>query len=466
MTIVKQQALRELLARGAEKARRTSKSVLVSQLTEIPSLDPLSFFACGQTERFFWTDPGREVALAGNGAARRLTAEGEGSFPEVERQRQVLLEHAVIDADPAVPAGGPVFFGGFTFDPLKENSHLWKDFPNGGELTLPVFMLTVADGRSWLTTNAVIDQDTDPNGMAEQLIGKQERLMEASRQFEMMDEPEPVYTVTGTDTNEWKKAVRRAAGEIRDGLMEKVVFARKLEVGRQRPFSPSHVLMRLREQQPNSFLFAIGKKEHCFLGASPERLVKRTGDTFISTCLAGSIARGRTKAEDERLGEWLLNDRKNLVEHDVVVHMIKDAIGQVCPHVDVSGDPVLYKMRDIQHLYTSVVGKATHEASLLSVVERLHPTPALGGFPKKAALEKIREKEPESRGWYASPVGWIDYKGDGEFAVAIRSGLLQKNRASLFAGSGIVGDSDPDIEYRETEMKFRPMLSALGGVRA
>ena len=228
-------------------------------------------------------------------------------------------------------------------------------------------------------------------------------------------------------------------------------------------FSPASILSRLQKEQPTSYLFAIKNENDCFLGATPERLVKRHDGKFYSTCLAGSIRRGKTKEEDDQLGNELLNDKKNLHEHAVVVHMIKDAMAACCEEVIASDQPQLYKVKDIQHLYTPVVGKAKEGVSLLQMVKKLHPTPALGGYPKEEAIKKIREVEHLDRGWYAAPVGWIDFAGNGEFAVAIRSGLLQGKEASLFAGCGIVGDSDPITEYNETLMKFRPMLSALGG---
>jgi menaquinone-specific isochorismate synthase len=121
------------------------------------------------------------------------------------------------------------------------------------------------------------------------------------------------------------------------------------------------------------------------------------------------------------------------------------------------------KMRDIQHLYTPVIGKSKKDTSLLLFVDRLHPTPALGGLPKAAAVDKIRQVEELDRGLYAGPLGWVDYKSNGEFAVSIRSGLIQGKETSLFAGCGIVADSDSESEYLETSLKFRPMLTALGG---
>ena len=187
---------------------------------------------------------------------------------------------------------------------------------------------------------------------------------------------------------------------------------------------------------------------------------------MYSTCLAGSIARGKDEVEDELLGNMLLNDDKNLIEHQYVVDMIKEAMEDTCSEVVIPEHPRLLKLKHIQHLYTPVKGKVNPDSSLLSLVERLHPTPALGGLPRKTAVEKIREVEDLDRGFYGGPLGWFDHQGNGEFAVAIRSGLIQGNEASIFAGCGVVGDSIAEIEYEETKIKFKPMLSALGGLKS
>ena len=157
---------------------------------------------------------------------------------------------------------------------------------------------------------------------------------------------------------------------------------------------------------------------------------------------------------------------KNLMEHQYVVDMIKEAMEETCSEVIIPEQPRLLKLKNIQHLYTPVKGKANQDTSLLSLVERLHPTPALGGLPKNAAIEKIREVEDLDRGLYGGPIGWFDYQGNGEFAVAIRSGLIQGDEASIFAGCGVVEDSIAEMEYEETNIKFTPMLSALGGLKS
>lgn len=464
MAIVKQRTLQDLLQQGIEQARRISGNVLVSQLTHMPSVEPFAFFANAGGERFFWRDPKQQIIIAGSGLAGRLISEKEDRFAHIEQQRKALLRHAVLDVEPFIPATGPVFFGGFAFDPLKSRRGLWDDFLDA-QLSLPRFMLTMVHGETWLTCNCIVDADTNPAEEAEQLFFEQRQLLENAPARDLPDESLGGGTSEEIAPRQWKGLVAEAAQQIRDQQLEKVVLSRELKRTVAQPFSPTRVLRRLSGQQPNSYVFAVSHGASCFLGASPERLVKQQGEQLLSTCLAGSIGRGANREEDQALGKQLLGDQKNLYEHGVVVTMIREAMQEVSEHVDVADHPVLYQMKDIQHLYTPVVGRAPGDSSLLEMVARLHPTPALGGFPQLQALQKIRAVEPHNRGWYGAPIGWVDYNGEGEFAVAIRSGLLQGNEARLFAGSGIVGDSDPEDEYRETQLKFQPMLSALGGER-
>jgi isochorismate synthase len=223
------------------------------------------------------------------------------------------------------------------------------------------------------------------------------------------------------------------------------------------------VLERLRADYPGCFVFGVGRGQRCFLGASPERLVRLREGTVWATCLAGSIARGTTTEEDEHLGTALLASAKDRAEHAIVVRALCDALVGAGVELAPVGPPGLMKVRNVQHLCTPVAGRVGAGRTILELVERLHPTPAVGGFPREAALRLIREREGMDRGWYAGPVGWMDASGDGEFTVAIRSALLRGPEASLFAGCGIVAGSDPEREYAESCLKLRPILSALDG---
>ena len=162
-----------------------------------------------------------------------------------------------------------------------------------------------------------------------------------------------------------------------------------------------------------------------------------------------------------RSGMELLNSEKNRREHAIVVNTVRGALENLCSTVQVADKPHLLKLQNIQHLETTIIGELLPGHSILEALHDLHPTPAVGGFPRDAALTEIRDNEQLDRGWYAGPIGWIDKDGHGEFAVALRSGLIDANKATLFAGCGIVADSEPDTEYAESRLKLKVMLRAL-----
>ncbi|HET7616503.1 MAG TPA: isochorismate synthase, partial [Bacillales bacterium] len=389
---------------------------LVSLSKRVSFTDPLSVFSLqSDNSRLYWEDSEGRAAICGLGAACRLEAEGFDRFAKIEEQRKSLIKNAIIEAEPSIPATGPLFLGGFSFDPIREKTRLWRLFPDA-ELTMPEFMVTNVSGETWLTINALVDGSTDPLQKARELTNERDRLLKQSAQLYMPFVECVKYTINEVESDKWKEIVGDAAAEIRNGAIDKVVLSREIRLTADEPFSAAQALCSLREQQRNSNLFAFQKEGTCFVGASPERLVRSHGSDFVTACLAGTAPRGETVAEDEKFGDDLLADKKNLHEHGLVVDMIHEAMQKVCSHVEMPAQPTLYKVKNVQHLYTPVVGKAMPNTSVIPFVGELHPTPALGGFPQKQSVEKIRQLESYERGWYGAPVGWVDYKGDGEFA--------------------------------------------------
>jgi isochorismate synthase len=200
-----------------------------------------------------------------------------------------------------------------------------------------------------------------------------------------------------------------------------------------------------------------------FLGASPELLAAFAGGAVSALGLAGSAQRGTTRAEDDAIGKALLESAKDRIEHETVVRAIREALTDATVNLRAPNQPQLRKFRNIQHLSTEISGEALPGIDVLELVDRLHPTPAVCGWPTDAARKVIAAHETMDRGWYAGPIGWIDAAGDGEFAVALRSALVRDTRAWLFAGNGIMGDSDAAAELAEVELKFSPLTEALSG---
>ncbi|WP_409289973.1 isochorismate synthase MenF [Peribacillus sp. SCS-37] len=448
-------------------ARKRECSVLLSEVTRIGALDPLSFYHSGKEKytgtRFFWQDPASSTILAGIGNIDTIqTDDNTKRYQAIEQVWNDLLDRAIVAREKEIRGTGPLLFGGFSFDHQKSGSELWDQF--GDNLFyIPKYLLSVIDGEAYLTLNLLIKQDdsltilTDAREELEELAAKARKEAAHPAYSNELIEQEEIFP------EEWKGTVQAAIEEIKATDLDKIVLARETRLAFRSRVDAEPVLAGLLLEQQTSYIFCLESGSDYFIGASPEQLVKKQGGVLSSACLAGSIARGMTQEEDERLGNSLLQDEKNQIEHQYVVSMIKDSMQSVCETVEVPSGPVLMKTRHIQHLFTPVEGECKDGVSIFDCVEKLHPTPAMGGLPKKKAVERIRVLERLERGFYAAPVGWTDGKSNGEFAAAIRSALVQGNEASLFAGCGIVESSIPESEYIETAIKFKPMLSALGG---
>lgn len=479
--------LRRLFETGALRAGSRTGPVLVSSTAPVSGVDPLEFFRRGRAlarERGFWRVPARDFTVAGIGAAWSIRARGQRRFAEVGSAWEALLADAVIEieAEPPVSgAAGPVLLGAFAFDPRRVATAAWRGFPDG-LLVLPRHALTVSGGAAWLTLNALIEPGIDAGGLARELEEEREFLVAGATAAPPTTAATParlarIGAVPGPARNEatqrpavelreddpagWMAKVADIAAEVRAGRVRKAVLARAVSARAPRPFSPDGVLSALVESNPSGYHFAVERPEGCFLGASPEQLVELRDGEVRAMALAGSIGRGSSDDEDRRLGQALLDSGKDRHEHAVVVAALRQALEPLCSDFRAPDVPGLLKLKHVQHLHTPVSGRLADGQTILEVLERLHPTPAVGGFPREEAFELIRRTEGFDRGWYAGPVGWIDRFGRGEFAVAIRSALLRDAEATLFAGCGIMGESDPESEYRESCLKLTAMRCAL-----
>lgn len=245
--------------------------------------------------------------------------------------------------------------------------------------------------------------------------------------------------------------------------LRKVVVARRLDIRAEAPWRAISVIESLSHHYPNCFEFMIRRDESTFLGATPERLVRVRDGSAKTGALAGSATRGATREQDALLGERLKRSTKDREEHDLVTRMIVDELAPISREIEVASEPVLRKLSNVQHLFTPIDATLQDGVGLAEVATRLHPTPAVGGMPRDAARAAIREIEDFDRGLYAGFVGWVDSEGDGDVSVAIRSGLLRGDVALLYAGSGIVSESQPAAEAAETRAKLDAMLNALRG---
>jgi salicylate biosynthesis isochorismate synthase/menaquinone-specific isochorismate synthase len=261
----------------------------------------------------------------------------------------------------------------------------------------------------------------------------------------------------------FETAVADGVRRIRAGDLEKVVLAREVTVEASSAHDPAAVFGALRELFPSCFSFCAGSPEAAFLGASPELLVRRRGAGVATVALAGSTRRSADPSVDDHLAEQLMQSDKNRIEHQIVSRRIARKLASRSVWVEAGKEPEVIKVANIQHLATPVHAQLADPLSAVALAGLLHPTPAVGGEPDDDAQALIGEIEEMDRGWYAGPVGWMDAAEDGEFCVALRSALLRDRTARLFAGAGIVADSDPATELAETELKLEALLPLLAG---
>jgi menaquinone-specific isochorismate synthase len=371
-----------------------------------------------------------------------LAAQGVVARVGVDDVMEVLASIDTVD-HVGEPGCGPVAIGAIPFRP-----------GDPAELVIPELVVGKGpDGHRWVTR--VRHVSTAPTGSAF------DDQMFVVRQHPV---PPPVAgsfeVAPGADVNGYLDAVRSARAAVRSGAIAKVVIAREVVVRSREPFDVHAVLLRLRASFGSSYRYSIDG----FIGASPELLVSRHGDVVRSHPLAGTTARTGDPTTDARLAAQLIASMKDQLEHRVVIDEVHDSLLPWCSYLDWEPEPSIVTVANVQHLGTLIEGRLSHPCpSVLELATTLSPTPALGGFPRRAALEAIERLENLDRGRYGGTVGWVDRHGQGTWAVSIRCALLSDDRrtAHLFAGGGIVGDSDPLAELSETQAKLQAMLSAL-----
>jgi menaquinone-specific isochorismate synthase len=378
--------------------------------------------------------------LVGWGEAARLTIPaGVDRFVTGEKWLTELFDGAQVADEVDVPGTGPVAFGSFTFDPASD----------GSVLIVPAVMIGRRSGIAWRTTITADGAGGAGAGGA----------WTVSPGTEPVNPAEMRWSDGSLTAPQWEQAVAAAVARIRAGELRKVVLARDLHAWSPADIDIRVLLARLAARSPGCYTFACAG----LIGATPELLIRREGRNVSSLVLAGTMARGGSEADDEALSSALLGSAKNAEEHRYSVESVRDLLAPLCADLEVGSAPFLLQMADYQHLATSVSGVLARDASALGLAASLHPTAAICGTPTEAAMELIRELEGMDRGRYSGPVGWVDARGNGEWAIALRCGEIDGNRARLFAGCGIVAGSQPEAELAETETKFRPMRRALEG---
>jgi isochorismate synthase len=435
------------------------------------AVDPISLFATAREddlEAVLWLQPSAGFALVGIGRAWSVEPAGADRFASAASAWRERLVGAAIDVPAGSPRGvGPVLLGGLGFtgaSPATDDP--WGPF-GAASLVLPALTVARADGATHVTIAETEEPDPRDPRAAERhwdaLVARAAALSPASGAVVARPADVPLTRLgERPDRAGWDRLVGLFAGAVGRGRLDKVVLARRVDLRSSIEIDIENALRRLAAGAPEGTIYAFVRGGRTFLGATPERLVRTAGRDFETVAIAGSAARGSTVVEDAALAAALLASEKEREEHAVVVEMLRTSLAPLAETLEIGATPGILPLRDVQHLVTPVRGRLRDQAGLLGLAECLHPTPAVGGEPRDLALEMIAEHEGIERGWYAGPIGWLGADGDGELMVALRCGLVSGRDATLYAGCGIVADSDPAREWEESRMKLRPVVSALG----
>jgi menaquinone-specific isochorismate synthase len=415
---------------SADAAARTVTTVPLDDAPELLAVLP-------DDAALSWVRHGE--GLVGWGEAARLEVSGPGALARAADWWESFTAAADVDDALGIPGSGLVLFASIAFDPVAGTS----------VFVVPQVVVGRRDGLAWVTAI-----DADPPPVIRRTAPDDER------------SPRLRYADGALDAATWCTAVAAAVRRIRGDELAKVVLARDLLVTSDAPLEPRRLLRRLASRFPDCWTFAVDG----LLGATPELLLRRTGRQLSARVLAGTAPRG-AGADDDRLAAALLGSAKDRAEHALAVESLVRALEPYCASLTVPDGPELLTLANVRHLASDVSGVQRKRgprgnAGLLDLIGAVHPTAAVGGTPTEAALGVIAELEGMDRGRYAGPVGWLDARGDGEFGLALRCAELVPGdpcAARLFAGCGIVADSDPAAELAETQAKFAAVQAALEG---
>jgi menaquinone-specific isochorismate synthase len=383
----------------------------------------------------------RTDGLVAWGEVARIATSGPRRMAEADVAWSEMVAHAVVRDEVRLPGTGPVAFGSFSFSP---------DSPAGGTLVVPAVVVGRRGASAWVTTLA---------------LGAVAAPVEPAAQPAPPAPGQVTWREGALGSEAWRGAVGEAVRQIRAGRLDKVVLAREVHARTERPIDPRWVAARLATDYRACWTFAVDG----LVGATPELLVRSEKGLVTSRVLAGTIRRTGDDDADLARAAMLAHSSKDLEEHEYAVSSLTEALAPFCSSTNVPETPFVLHLPNVLHLATDVTGvlqavEGPHPSSL-ALAQALHPTAAVAGTPTPEACALIAEIEGMDRGRYAGPVGWIGADGDGEWALALRSGEIDPDdpcHLRLFAGCGIVAASDPASELAESEAKLEPMRRALG----
>ncbi|MGC8737134.1 MAG: isochorismate synthase [Candidatus Hydrogenedens sp.] len=405
--------------------------------------------------RYYWASKDEPWEMAGWGEADVIVADEEiydFSYTSVIQKIANRLSYNY----PTVR-----YYGGFKFLPLDNRGNRWKSF-RAYRFVVPRIELLRTNTEMYLIINIMGGDIEYELEQINSILGALDLWIRGDTPEQTEQEPISFHhRLDCPSKTEWIELIRRTLSQIEAGVFDKVVLARETTFEANRRIDPVLLLKAMVENYSQCYRFCFNPiPERGFIGLSPERLYKRLSTYIETEALAGTIARGKEINEDEYLKSLLMNSLKERKEHEIVVNMLRTNMERLCSTYEYDEHPKIVSLPIVHHLYTHFKGILQPLVGDEEILEQLHPTPAIGGYPRGSALEWIKQEEPLDRGIYSGPVGWISYSS-AEFCVGIRSALLQGDKISLYSGAGIVKGSQPEAEWNELEYKIMGYLNVL-----
>lgn len=400
--------------------------------------------------KFYYRAKNANFILGGLGSA--LTAEGISSIDVLNSFDRLWKE------DETVPV-----FGGFAFFPEDEAVAEWLPFGQF-RFTLPAIEFQSNNDSITVAVNYINKRNHQPRTVAREICRMLESFDSDCGILPDTSLPAIVKKYLLPDKSGWGQMVKNALFAIKAGDVKKIVLARKKIITSSDLWDPAQIIRIMADIKENSFTFFYQiDKNIAFLGRSPERLFCLESGHVLAEAIAGTRPRGKSVREDDSLEGELLNSQKELEEHRFVAGYIETAMNRICTDVRRVSSEEVMKLKNVQHIITRFSGRSLNDQTPLSIAQALHPTPAVGGYPGDGVADYLKKAEPFQRGWYAAPVGWMN-KNNADFAVGIRSALVNGNSLHVFAGAGIVRQSNVHAEWKETEKKMDNFTAVLGDI--
>ena len=427
--------------------------------------DDLSFFnslnhSIRQFERsFYFEQPNKNFSVIGLDEAESISENGDRRFAMTDKKVKELKNTFINNWGNLEKKHIPLFLGGMKFT----NDHGdpdWQDYEDSTWF-IPEIMLLKHSHNNFIFLNFYFSSGVSKESILNKFKSKLEKLITGNKSPSVGSVPKIVKSLGDSpkDKKKWKNLVTEALLNIEEKRIDKVVLSRKVEMYLSEELNLDYVINRFRSNYQECYLFIFHRGKSSFFGATPEKLAKFSNGRIEIDALAGSAARGNDPAEDAELERMLLNDAKNLNEHNIVIDYIKDSISGIAANLKLEKHCSIKKLANIQHLWSKITAEIDSASSMFGLLKELFPTPAVCGLPKDTALHLIKKSEGYKRGLYSGIIGWFNLDNEAEFAVALRSALTTGNKLMAYAGGGIVINSDPDSEYKETELKLKTILS-------